>query len=41
MAAREGINEDLKTRYQMAWVAEMNSIRQRAEESTLDEFIYS
>ena len=41
MAAREGIDEDLKTRYQMAWVAGMNSIRQRAEKTILDELIYT
>ena len=35
------INEALKARDQMAWVGRMNSIRQRAEESILEELIYA
>ena len=40
MADAEGITEDLKAKDQMAWVGRMNSIRQRAEESILQELIY-
>ena len=40
MKAAEGVNEDLKTTDQMAWVGAMNSIRNRAEEIILREMIY-
>ena len=39
MAAQEGVTEPLKASDQMEWVARMNSIRNRAEEIVLDEFI--
>lgn len=37
MAEKEGINEHLKERDQLAWVRAMNSIRHRAEEIVLNE----
>ena len=40
MAKTEGVNEALKAHDPMAWVAQMNSIRHRAEESILTELIY-
>ncbi len=40
MAEREGVTEQLKARDQMAWVGAMNSIRNRAEEMVLSEYIY-
>ena len=40
MAEREGANESLKAQNQMAWVQEMNSIRNRAEEIVCQDFIY-
>ena len=40
IAAAEGVNEALKARDQMAWVAAMNSIRHRAEESILTELVF-
>ena len=40
MAKAEGVNEALKARDPMTWVARMNSIRPRAEESILTELIY-
>ena len=39
MAVAEGVDEALKARDQMAWIAGMNSIRQRAEETILNELI--
>ena len=41
MAKAEGINEALKASDQMAWVAIMNSIRQRVEEMLLSELVYT
>ncbi len=41
MARCEFITEALKAKDQMAWVAGMNSIRQRAEELVLTEIVYS
>ena len=41
MAKREGVTEALKTADQMAWVAQMNSIRSRAEEIVLHELVYT
>ena len=40
MAEKEGINEHLKERDQLAWVRAMNSIRNRAEEIVLTELVY-
>ena len=40
MKASEGVTEKLKATDQMAWVAAMNSIRNRAEEIILREMIY-
>ena len=40
MAEKEGINEHLKERDQLAWVRAMNNIRNRAEEIILKELIY-
>ena len=39
MAKREGVSEALKARDQMAWVAAMNSIKNRAEEIILNDLI--
>lgn len=41
MAQREGVTEALKARDQMAWVAAMNSIKNRAEEIVLNDLIYT
>jgi len=41
MAKREGITEALKVSNQMAWVAAMNNIRNRAEEIVLREVVYA
>ena len=40
LAEKEGINEQLKARDQLAWVRAMNNIRNRAEEIVLKELIY-
>ena len=40
LAEKEGINEHLKERDQLAWVNAMNNIRNRAEEIVLQELIY-
>ena len=40
LAEKEGINEQLKARDQMAWVGAMNNIHNRAEEIILQELIY-
>ena len=40
MANAEGIDETLKAQDPMAWVARMNNIHQRAEETILTELIY-
>ena len=40
LAVKEGINEQLKARDQMAWVGAMSNIRNRAEEIILQELIY-
>ena len=40
MAQAEGVTEALKARDQMAWVAAMNSIKNRAEEIVLQDVIY-
>ena len=40
LAEKEGINEQLKARDQLAWVRAMNNIRNRAEKIVLQELIY-
>ena len=40
LAEKEGVNENLKARDQLAWVRAMNNIRNRAEEIVLQELIY-
>ena len=40
MAEREGVTEQLKAAEQMEWVRRMNSIRNRAEESVLNDLVY-
>ena len=40
MAKQEGVTEALKVADQMAWVRRMNNIRNRAEESVVNEIIY-
>lgn len=40
LAEKESINEQLKSQDQIAWVGDMNSIRNRAEEIILQELIY-
>ena len=40
LAAGRGIDEDLKARDMLRWIAEMNNIKARAEEIVLKEVIY-
>ena len=40
MKVQEGVTEKLKADDQMAWVAAMNSIQNRAEEIVLSELVY-
>ena len=40
LAAERGIDEDLKARAMLRWVAEMNNIKASAEEILLQEVIY-
>lgn len=40
IAEKEGINDCLKAQDQLAWVRDMNSIHNRAEEIVLQELIY-
>ena len=40
MAKAEGVTESLKAANQMAWVQQMNNIRNRAEEMILADLIY-
>ena len=40
IAGREGVTEQLKAADQMEWVRRMNSIRNRAEESVLNDLVY-
>ena len=40
MTKQEGVTEVLKATDQMAWVARMNSIRNRAEEIVLHDLVY-
>ena len=41
MAKQEGVTEQLKAADQMAWVQKMNSIKHRAEEFVLSEYVYA
>lgn len=41
MTVKQGITEELKAKYQMAWVGAMNNIRHSAEEFVLRDFVYS
>ena len=41
MAEQEGVTEQLKATDQMAWVQKMNSIKHRAEEFILSEYVYA
>lgn len=41
MKKRAGITEQLKAENPMAWVGQMNALKQQAEEMILDELIYS
>ena len=41
MAKQEGVTEQLKATDQMAWVQKMNSIKHRAEEVILSEYVYA
>ena len=41
MAKAEGVTEELKQQDQMAWVGQMNNIRNRAEEIVRNELIYA
>lgn len=41
MAKAEGVTEALKRSDQMAWIGAMNSIRDRAEETVLNDLIYA
>ena len=40
LAKAENVNEDLKSREQLAWVRAMNNIKNRAEEIVFNELIY-
>ena len=40
MAEKEGVTEELKKQDQMVWVGRMNNIRNRAEETVLNELIF-
>ncbi len=40
MAKQESVTEQLKATDQMAWVQKMNSIKQRAEEFIMREYVY-
>ena len=40
MSRAEGVDEMLKATDQMSWVGQMNNIRQRAEETILQELIF-
>lgn len=41
MAEAEGVTEALKRSDQMTWIGAMNSIRERAEETVLNDLIYA
>jgi len=40
MAEAEGVNERLKASDQLGWISQMNSIRQRTEETVLYELVF-
>ncbi|MBQ7901108.1 MAG: TnpV protein [Clostridia bacterium] len=40
MAEQEGVTEQLKATSQMEWVQKMNSIKHRAEEFVMKEYVY-
>ncbi len=40
LAEQEGVTEQLKATDQMAWIQKMNSIKQRAEEFIMREYVY-
>ena len=41
LAQQEGVTERLKAENQMKWVAQMNNIRNRADEIVLNDLIYA
>ncbi len=41
MAAEQGVTEQMKSANQLQWVGMMNNIRQSAEETILNDLIYS
>lgn len=41
MAQTENVTEKMKAENQMLWIQRMNSIRQRAEETVLNDLIYA
>ena len=41
LTKQNGVNEELKAQDQMAWVAQMNSLKHQAEELILSELIYN
>lgn len=41
LAQQESVTEQLKAENQMEWVAQMNNIRNRADEIVLNELIYA
>ena len=41
MEKSQGITEALKAKDQMAWVGDMNNIRNAAEENVLSELVYN
>ena len=41
MATSEGVTEMMKAENQMEWIAQMNNIRNRAEETILSQLIYA
>ena len=41
LAQQEGVTEQLKAENQMEWVAQMNSVRNRADEIVLNDLIYA
>ena len=41
LSEKEGVTEQFKAQDQMAWVAKMNSIRNRAAETVNEELIYN
>ena len=40
IAERESVNEELKARNQLEWVARMNNIKNRVEEIVINQIIY-